>query len=134
MPSRGILYFTFSSIHIFDQYKYTCTLYSMISATQLTCFQWSFVIFMKVGHAEFLVCFSINSTIGRVTITDENCVPLLSLANSLEIADLKKRIATFLSTSINRKNAIFVLTRALEFNTGLYLPFSALCSQTYQRM
>jgi hypothetical protein len=60
--------------------------------------------------------------VGRVKITDENCVPLLSLANALEIEDLKKRIANFLSTSINRKNAMFVLHKALEFNTGLDLP------------
>eukprot|EP00026_Physarum_polycephalum_P005394 Phypoly_transcript_05428.p1 GENE.Phypoly_transcript_05428~~Phypoly_transcript_05428.p1 ORF type:complete len:582 (-),score=64.01 Phypoly_transcript_05428:105-1850(-) len=54
---------------------------------------------------------------GRIKITDENCVPLLSLANSLEIEDLQRRIANFLSTSINRKNAMFVLNKALEFNT-----------------
>lgn len=52
---------------------------------------------------------------GHVKVTDENCVPLLSLANFLEIEDLKKRIATFLSTSIGRKNVLVVLKRAMDF-------------------
>lgn len=56
---------------------------------------------------------------GSIVISDENSVPLLSLANYLRMEDLKTRVANYLSSRITRKNALFVLQKALEFNTGM---------------
>jgi hypothetical protein len=54
---------------------------------------------------------------GTIVINDVTSVPLLSLANYLKIDDLKKRVASHLTSRITRKNALFVLQKALEFNT-----------------
>eukprot|EP01112_Ceratiomyxa_fruticulosa_P011781 TRINITY_DN3229_c1_g1_i1.p1 TRINITY_DN3229_c1_g1~~TRINITY_DN3229_c1_g1_i1.p1 ORF type:complete len:503 (-),score=104.54 TRINITY_DN3229_c1_g1_i1:213-1721(-) len=54
---------------------------------------------------------------GDVAISEKNAIPLLSLANYLAIEDLKQRVAEYITTQITRKNAFFILHKALEFET-----------------
>ena len=53
---------------------------------------------------------------GEVIVTDHNSIPLLALADKLEMSDLKTQTSRYIASRIRRENCIEMLERAFEFD------------------
>nr|XP_020429188.1 hypothetical protein PPL_09812 [Heterostelium album PN500]EFA77059.1 hypothetical protein PPL_09812 [Heterostelium album PN500] len=54
---------------------------------------------------------------GRVNLTPKNALPLLSLSNCFQIKGLKKYATFYLTNSITKENAFFMLNKAIHINS-----------------
>lgn len=53
---------------------------------------------------------------GNIDITDENCIPLVQIANLYDIDDLKSQVISYLSQNIQLENLHEVLQLAIDLN------------------
>lgn len=63
-----------------------------------------------------------------MTVTDDNAIPLMSLAEYLQIEDLKSRLMDYLNKNITRTNVLIIIKKALDFKIGTVHTFHFLTS------
>lgn len=60
---------------------------------------------------------------GKININDDNSLPLMSMAQYLQMEDLRGRVMDYLNKNITRTNVLVIIQKALDYKIGTILIF-----------